>query len=150
MVCTNSIAPPEYPKPVRILMPVNVLIVMAARGVNIRDLLLSEVDEDRRRDLTAVQGGPTISGTLHPSGVPFAGRRIVDASVVFTLEPMVRCAQAVTPDVGTSGAAYGDLVNSVSNPQGVGIDTPTVGSGGNPIGTVWQLAKRRRSYEDPD
>ncbi len=49
---------------------------------------------------------------------------------------------AVTPDVGTSGAAYGDLVNSVSNPQGVGIDTPTVGSGGNPIGTVWQLANQ--------
>ena len=93
MVCTNSIATPEYPKSIEIVMPVNKLIVLAARGVNIRDRLLSEVDVEQRRILTAVQGGPTISGTLHPSGVPFADRRIVDASVVFTLEPMVLCAQ---------------------------------------------------------
>ncbi len=53
---------------------------------------------------------------------------------------------AVTPDAGTSGAAYGDLVNTISNPQEIGIDTPTVGSGGNPIATIWQLAKQGANW----
>ncbi len=96
MVSTDSTVVTADPKPIRIVMPVNKLIVLAARGVNIRDRLLSEVDVEQRRILTAVQGGPTISGTLHPSGVPFADRRIVDASVIFTLKPMVRCAQRET------------------------------------------------------
>ena len=49
---------------------------------------------------------------------------------------------AVTPDAGTSGAAYVDLINTLSNPQEIGIDTPTIGSGDNPIGVIWELAKQ--------
>lgn len=88
MVCTNSIAPPERPKPIRIVMSTRELITLSARGVNIRDLLLSKVDADQRARLTAVPGGPSIKGALFPSGVPFSALRMVEACVVFTLEPL--------------------------------------------------------------
>ncbi len=88
MVSTNSIAPPEYPDPVRIVMPVRELITLSARGVIIRDLLLSGIDTERREHLTAVPGGPSIKGTLFPGGVPFPAERMVEPCVVFTIEAL--------------------------------------------------------------
>ncbi len=49
---------------------------------------------------------------------------------------------ATSPDAGTSGAAYGSFINTLANPSEVGLDTPTIGSGSNPIGMAWEMAKQ--------
>ena len=88
MVSTNSTKHPEGPNRVRIVMPIRELIALSASGVNIRDLLLSEIDAEQREHLTAVPGGPSITGSLFPSGVLFRDGRSVDPCAVFTIEPL--------------------------------------------------------------
>ena len=55
-------------------------------------------------------------------------------------------AMATDPAAGTSGAAYGDLVNTISNPDVVGLDTPTIGASSNPVGMIWEMAKQGTNW----
>ncbi len=53
---------------------------------------------------------------------------------------------ATEPAAGTSGAAYGSFINTLANPTEVGLDTPTIGSGSNPIGLAWEMAKQGSNW----
>ncbi len=54
---------------------------------------------------------------------------------------------ASDPAAGTSGAAYGDLINTLSNPSEVGLDSPTVGSSSSNIfGMTWELATQGTNW----
>ena len=45
-------------------------------------------------------------------------------------------AMATDPATNTSGAAYGDLINTLANPSEVGLDSPSVGAGAGRAGEV--------------
>ncbi len=70
---------------------------MAARGVNIRELLLDELSPDKREQFSDWPGGPCISGELRPSGLPDAHERLAEPCVVFTIQSILGANEAAVP-----------------------------------------------------
>ncbi len=86
MVSANSTANIEHPQPVEIVMRTRELIAMSARGVNIRDLILSELEPEQRERFTKLPGGPCITGRLVTVGALYPLERLAESCVVFTID----------------------------------------------------------------